>query len=75
MQLMKQLVVNIPDEKINFFKELIRNLGFTVSKSSGKSGVLTEEQIDLIKLEREKIRKDPAGLLDWDEARKNLIKE
>lgn len=69
---MKQLVVNIPDEKINFFKELIQNLGFTVNKNPEQREMLTEEQKDLIRLEREKIKKDPASLLDWDEARKNL---
>lgn len=64
---MQQLTVHIPDNKIAFFMDLVKNLGFTVEKS-----VLTNKQIELVNDARSNIKDDPDQFLDWDEVRKTL---
>ncbi len=51
--------------------DLAKNLGFTIEKSAQKN-VLTEKQIDLVNQARMQLKENPAGYLDWDEARKTL---
>ena len=68
---MQKLIINIPDNKMAFFMDLAKNLGFTIEKSAQKN-VLTEKQIDLVNQARMQLKENPAGYLDWDEARKTL---
>jgi len=68
---MQQLTVNIPDNKIAFFIDLAKNLGFTIENSQQKN-VLTQKQIDLVNDARKQIKDNPGSFLDWDEARKTL---
>ena len=68
---MQQLTINVPDDKVEFFRELVGNLGFTIVKTSlGFS--LNEEQMALVNAEREKIAKEPDDFIDWEAARKLL---
>lgn len=63
---MKQITLNIPDDKYTFFLELMENLGFE------KTDELTipQEHKDIV---RERIRNSkPDELISWDEARKKL---
>ena len=68
---MQQVIINIPDNKMAFFTDLAKNLGFTIEKSKHKS-VLTEKQIDLVNQARQQLKENPDSYLDWDEARKTL---
>ena len=68
---MQQLTVNIPDNKIDFFMDLAKNLGFTIENKKEKN-VLTKKQIDLVNEARKKIKENPDHFLDWEEARKTL---
>lgn len=65
-----QIILNIPDSKMDFFMELVKNLGFV--KVSSKNSVLTDEQILLVEEERKKIKEDPQYGMDWESARKTL---
>jgi len=68
---MQQLTVNIPDNKIDFFMDLAKNLGFTVEKNTQKN-VLTDKQVELVNEARRKIKERPDEFLDWDDVRKTL---
>lgn len=65
-----QVILNIPDNKMAFFMELVKNLGFV--KVGSKSSVLTDEQVQLVEEERKKIKEDPQYGMDWEDARKTL---
>lgn len=66
-----QITLNIPDNKIAFFMELVTNLGF-VKVSDSKSGVLTDEQIQLTEAARKKAKENPEGLVEWEKARQQI---
>jgi len=68
---MQQLTINIPDNKISFFLDLAKNLGFTIEERTQNS-VLTKHQIDLVNDARRSIKEHPEQFLDWEEARKTL---
>lgn len=42
---MKQVILNIPDNKFNFFLELIRNLGLKVEKTIEPQNLNKEQEI------------------------------
>ncbi|MBX2904508.1 MAG: hypothetical protein KF744_00630 [Taibaiella sp.] len=68
---MQQLTINVPDDKVQFFRELVGNLGFTIVKTSLEFS-LNEEQIALVNAEQEKITREPDNFIDWEAARKLL---
>ena len=68
---MHQLTIQIPENKIDFFRELVTNLGFKINGDVSKS-ILTDEQIELVNIERKKIKDAPGHFQDWDIARKVL---
>ncbi len=68
---MQHLTINIPDNKVTFFTDLVKNLGFTIEGSLPKN-ILTEKQIDLVNEARKQIKENPDSFKDWDEARKTL---
>lgn len=63
---MQQLIVNIPDNKIAFFLDLAKNLGFTIENRIQKN-VLTEKQIDLINDAHNQIKENPDHFSDLDD--------
>jgi hypothetical protein len=70
---MQNLTVKIPDNKLDFFLELINSLGFVkVEKEEAATTILSQEQIKLVEEERNKIKNNSDYLLDWNEARKSL---
>jgi len=71
---MRQLTVNVPDNKIAFFIDLANNLGFTVENSPAKN-VLTEEQMKLVEEARTQLKENPHVFLKWEDARKTLNTE
>jgi hypothetical protein len=66
---MQQLTVKIPDNKLSFFMELVQSLGFV---QVDKSSTLTDQQIELVNIERSKMKNDPSYMLEWEDARKTL---
>jgi len=68
---MQQLTINIPDNKIAFFMDLAKNLGFTIENTKQKN-ILTEKQIELVNEARKQIKENPDSFTDWDDARKTL---
>ena len=65
---MKQITVKIPDNKFNFFMELLKQLGITAQK---------EEEIPEIhkNIVRERIKKDdqyPENIQGWEEIQDNF---
>jgi len=70
---MKNLTVKVPDHKLDFFLELIHDLGFVkVETQESANSVLSQEQIQLVNEERIKIKNNPDYLIDWNKARETL---
>ncbi len=62
---MKEVTVRVPDKKVAFFMELVKELGIEVSDE-----VEIPEEHKAIVLERmKKAKKNPERLLDWDKVR------
>lgn len=68
---MQQLTVHIPESKVDFFRDLVKNLGFKVEDNLQKN-VLTEQQIKLVNDARRKIKDAPDQFSDWDDVRKTI---
>lgn len=62
---MQRLTINVPDNKVQFFKELIESLGFTYDNTSW--GVLPLVQEICVTQELNHARQYPESLLNWDE--------
>jgi hypothetical protein len=76
---MARLVIDIPDSKLGFFMELIKNLGFIIVREKSMTGIIQDDTIDIPKTHQKlvmdrfnKTRKDPDRLMDWDEAKRML---
>ncbi len=61
--LMKQVILNIPDNKYQFFIELIRNLGFDKAEEHD----IPEEHKAIVRERTLKSKENPERLLDWDQ--------
>ena len=66
---MKQVIVNIPENKYQFFQELIRSLGY---EAYSQDVAITPAMDAAIEHELKQIVEEPSYLLDWNEARKTL---
>ena len=72
---MARIVIDIPDNKLGFFMELVKNLGFAkVAQESKMSDIMDipEAHQKLVMDRFNKVRKNPDKLMDWDEAKKTL---
>lgn len=76
---MARLVIDIPDSKLGFFMELIKNLGFIKVREKSVTEIIQGDAIDIPETHQElvmdrfnKTRKDPDRLMDWDEAKRML---
>lgn len=64
-----QLTLNIPDNKLSFFMELVDSLGFVrLEHTEG----LTSIQKELVDAEIRKAKENPEYMLNFDEAWKTL---
>jgi hypothetical protein len=70
-QIMQHLTIEIPENRITFFTELVNTLGFKIEGKTQKS-ILSEKQIELVNIERKKIKDDQSHFVEWEEAQKNL---
>jgi hypothetical protein len=64
---MKEITLKIPDKKLGFFMELVKQLGFEVTKDD----VVIPEEHKVIVRERIKNAK-PEDYIPWEEARTQL---
>ena len=63
---MKEVTLRIPDKRLNFFMELVKQLGFEVSEEPE----IPEEHKDIV---RERLRTaNPEDMVSWEEARKQF---
>ena len=62
---MKQVTLNIPENKFNFFMELVKNLGFV--KATEVS--IPEEHKQKVRKRIAASDKSPEILLDWDKVK------
>jgi len=63
---MKEITLKIPDKKLSFFIELIKQLGFEIAEKAE----IPEEHKAIV---RERIRTSkPEDLIPWEEARKQF---
>lgn len=62
---MKQVILNIPENKFQFFMELVKNLGFV------KTSVLDipEEHKKIVRKRIADSDKNPERLLDWNDVK------
>ena len=64
---MKEITLKIPEKKISFFLELVKQLGIEVSQNEQ---VIPEEHKTVV---RDRIKNaDPESYIPWDDARKQL---
>ncbi len=65
---MKEVTLKIPEKKIAFFMELVRQLGLEVSLQTD----IPEEHRSIVRDRIKKSAKNPERLLDWEEVKDNL---
>ncbi|KAA3651751.1 MAG: hypothetical protein DWP98_02450 [Bacteroidetes bacterium] len=65
---MKQVILNIPENKFQFFMELVKNLGFV--KAADVS--IPEEHKKIVRQRIADSNKNPERLLDWDEVKNDF---
>jgi hypothetical protein len=70
-----QVTLNIPDGKMAFFMELVKNLGFIKMESTTANSGLTKRQRELVDIEVQKAEDDPDYMLDFETAWKTLKTE
>lgn len=61
---MTQLSVTIPDNKLDFFVELLQNLGFA-SIEPMETGSLTDAQKAILDQRLENYKTNPESYIDW----------
>lgn len=62
---MKEVTLKIPDEKFDFFMELVQELGIDVTEKMD----IPEEHKSIVRERIKKSNKDPDRLIDWDKAK------
>lgn len=67
---MKQVILNIPDNKFQFFMELIKNLGFVKATEIS----IPEEHKKEVRKRIAAANKNPERLLDWEEVKNDFKK-
>ncbi len=65
---MKQVTLNIPDNKYQFFMELVRNLGFDKPEDI----CIPEEHKAIVRERTLKSKANPDRLLDWNQVQDNF---
>lgn len=69
---MKEVTLKIPENKVKFFLELVKHLGFEISNETETSHdyEIPEEHKSIVRERMENSR--PEDYVPWDEARKRL---
>lgn len=64
---MKQVILEIPDNKYNFIMELLKS--FKYLKVEDNSILITEEHKNIVRNRIKASEADPSRLLDWNEVK------
>jgi len=62
---MKEITLKIPDKRFNFFMDLIKQLGFEISREN-EIIEIPEEHKSIVRNRIKKSNHDPKRILDWD---------
>jgi len=65
---MRQVILNIPENKYKFFMELMNSLGF----SKAEEYYIPEEHKTIVRDRIQKYNQDPSRLLEWDDVQDNF---
>lgn len=73
---MKEITLKIPNKKLSFFLELVRQLNFEITEEVDLAGEMDET--DISEKHKEIVRKrietaNPQEMVPWSEARKQFI--
>ena len=71
---MAQLILDIADNKVNFFLELIKKFDFIKVKEKSKYIELTVEQKDILEERIENYKNNPESYIDFDDVKSNIKK-
>jgi predicted nucleotidyltransferase len=69
---MKEIVIQIPDNKFEFLLELLDQLGVQVGKMSEDDMVIPEFHKEIVMERIKKNTYDPTRMLEWDKVRNNF---
>jgi hypothetical protein len=69
---MQDFTIKIPDNKVGFFMELIRNLGFVTIEKKGEGDVLSASQMQMVEEARKEAKAHPELLEDWDDVKNQI---
>lgn len=67
---MRQLTINVPDDKIDFFIELFENLGITTTEDFD----VPKWQVNEVQRRMDLMEKGEIKSRSWDEAKKDIFK-
>lgn len=67
---MKEITIKVPDKKLSFFMELVKQLGIEVTK---EDVVLQEWQKEQLDEALEDHQNGKANYTDWEDVKKNLF--
>ena len=65
-QPMKEIILNIPDQKVDFVLELIEQLGLEISTQDME---IPEEHKAIVRERIKKYKANPERLLDWEQVK------
>jgi hypothetical protein len=68
---MPNITIQVPDDKMDFFMELMNNLGLEKVEKE-KTYILSERQIQLVEEAIKEMDENPESLLDWEEEQHNI---
>ncbi len=66
---MKEIILRIPDQKVDFVLELIKQLGLEVSSEELE---IPEEHKAIVRERIKKSKANPERLLNWDQVKDNF---
>ncbi len=71
---MKAFTIFIPEEKVQFFMELVKSLGFKVKEENTKEIELSDAHKSILNERLENYKNNPDSYMDWDDAQKDIEK-
>ena len=72
---MKQYTITIADDKVDFFKELIKNLPFVSDFREKSDYEIPEEHKTIVKERINKYKNSPQNYQEWDDIEKRLTND
>jgi len=68
-----KITINIKDNKVGFFLELLQSFDFiSIEKADTENAELSDEHKKILDERLANYKSDPDNLLDWDDVKKDL---